>query len=284
MADITPVELVYDGEEVKDGSVPVDYMIDALVGFSSAYAKIARRTPGAEQEHRIRVVGLKSNSTHILVDIVEFTKAHPLAAGVLLKGGFDFAKGAYRVIKDITGVFKAKKHLEGKPFKDGNVVIKDSVIILLNETGAQLPITKEQLEYLRNALIDPDLDKMTAPLEDERIDKFEMKSGAESLAEASRKERPYFSTARKSITTTRDDVTLEGSLNSLTKDRRKGMFYTVSGKHIPYQFVGPDEQQLLDAFSHPGVVKARGKVSFDGNLEPIHMQIVAIFPEQPRIM
>jgi hypothetical protein len=27
MAERTPVELVYDGEQVKDGSVPVEYMI-----------------------------------------------------------------------------------------------------------------------------------------------------------------------------------------------------------------------------------------------------------------
>jgi hypothetical protein len=281
MPEITPVELVYEGEEVKDGSVPLEYMIDALVGFSGAYSKIARRTPGVDHEPQLRVVGLKPNSTHIFVDIIEFVKANPAASGVLVSGGSVLLGGAYKVIKDIAVVFTAKKELKGEPLKDSNIVIKGSQVYI--DQRSQLALTKEQLEYLRSALIDAEMDKMTAPLEDQKIEKFQLKNDQQPLAEASRKDRPYFASSRRAITTTRDDVTLEGSLNSLTKDKKRGTFYTLGGKHIPYQFLGSDEKQLLDAFTHPGIVKARGKVSFDGNLEPTQILIAEILLEQPRI-
>src|SRR5262249_3936350 len=193
---------------VKDGSVPAEYLIDALVGFSSAYSKIARRTEGANVAHRIRVVGLRAESTHILIDIIEFVKANPAAAGVLLSLGTLAAKGAYKVIQDIAAVFKSKKHLKGKPV-EGNIIFRDNNIYILNETRQEFKLTKEQLEYLRSGLIDPDLDKITAPLEDDKVDKFELKSNQESLAEANKSERPYFATTQKQIATTRDDVTLE---------------------------------------------------------------------------
>jgi hypothetical protein len=279
MAERTPVELVYDGEQVKDGSVPVEYMIDALVGFTSAYSKIARRTEGADLTHHIRVVGLRPNSTHILVDIVEWVKGNPAAATVLLSGGTGLVVGAYKVIKDIAAVFTGKKHLAGAPVHN-HFHIRDSNIYLVNELKQELPFTKQQLEYLQSGLIDADLDKLTAPLEDENVNKFELKSGTKPLAEANRSDRQYFSTSPKPVTTTRDDVWLEGTLNSLTKDKKRGTFYTLSGKHIPYQFVGIDEKQLLDAFTYPGVVRARGKVGFDSGLEPTQIQIVEIRPAQ----
>lgn len=281
MEDVTtPVELVYDGEAVKDGSVPAEYLIDALVGFSSAYSKIARRTEGANVAHRIRVVGLRAESTHILVDIIEFVKTNPAASTVLLTFGTLAAKGAYKVIQDIAAVIKSKKHLKGKPV-EGSIVFKDNNIYILNETKQEFQLTKEQLDYLRSGLIDSDVDKMTAPLEDVKVEKFQLKSKAESLVEADRTERPYFATAQNQVATTRDDVILEGSLNSLTKDKNRGTFYTVAGKHIPYQYVGQDEKALLSAFTHEGVVRAKGKVGFDGNLEPTKIEISEIVLEQP---
>jgi hypothetical protein len=42
MPDATQVELLYSGTEVEDGTVPVQDMVDALVGFSGAYSVIAR--------------------------------------------------------------------------------------------------------------------------------------------------------------------------------------------------------------------------------------------------
>jgi hypothetical protein len=281
MEDITtPVELIYDGEAVKDGSVPAEYLVDALVGFSSAYSKIARRTEGAGVTHRIRVVGLRPNSTHILVDIIEWVKVNPAAAGVLVSAVSLGASGAYKIIKDMGRVFTAKKHLKGEPVEN-RYIFKNNNIYIFNETKQELHLTKEQFEYLRSGLIDPDLDKLTAPLEDDKVEKFQLKSKNESLAEANKNERPYFATTHKQVATTRDDVTLEGSLNSLTKDKRRGTFYTVGGKHIPYQFVGQNEQALLNAFTHPGVVRAKGKVGFDGDLEPTKIEISDIVLEQP---
>jgi hypothetical protein len=282
MAETTPVELIYDGEEVRDGSVPVEYMIDALVGFSSAYGKLSRRAEGSDHTHFLRVVGMRADSTHILIDIIEWVKANPAAGGVLVTGGGLVMGGAYKVLTDIAAVFTGKKHLKGASPEE-RVVFKNNNIYIINQTNQELQLTKQQFEYLQSGLIDSDLDKLTAPLSDDKVDKFEIKSGKKSLACANKSDRPYFSTSRKTLTKTQDDVWLEGTLNSLTKDKRRGMFYTLSGKHISYQFVGPDEKQLLDAFTHPGVVRAKGRVSFDANLEPTQIQISEIVIEQQRI-
>jgi hypothetical protein len=78
-------------KQVKDESVPVEYMIDALVGFTSVYSKIPRRSQGAGLTLDIRIVGLRPNPTHILVDIIEWVKAKPAAATVSLAGGWGWS-------------------------------------------------------------------------------------------------------------------------------------------------------------------------------------------------
>jgi hypothetical protein len=130
------------------------------------------------------------------------------------------------------------------------------------------------LAYLDNGLLDSDVDKLTAPLENEKVDTFKLRKGEdEVLAEVERKERPYFVQEERAVTTTRDGIWLEGTLNSFAKDKNRGTFYTNTGKHIPYQFVGEDNQELLTAFAQNGSVRIHGKVSFDSDLTPIRVEI-----------
>ena len=77
MADeSTSIEL-YRGTEVEDGTMPVDDMVDALVGFSGVYAKIAHSQFSPEYGHRIRVVGLQRGSAQIVGDVVEWSGRIP---------------------------------------------------------------------------------------------------------------------------------------------------------------------------------------------------------------
>lgn len=269
MAEITPVELFYDGTELEDGTVPVEDMVDALVGFSGAYAKVARRYQTPESGHRLRVVGLKKGSAKILVEVIEWTAKNPAAAGVLATVGMGIAGGAYKVIKDIAGVIRGKKALHGESITNNSYTFINSNIIL---QGVEL--TKEQLEYLQSGELDPDLDRLTRPLDEGRpASEFALRSGKEELVKVTRDERAYFAQGDSSTTITRDDIWLEGTLNSHSKTSNRGMFYMITGKHIRYHYVGDDIQPLLRAYAHSGVVRALGRVTFDPNLEPISIEV-----------
>jgi len=77
------------------------------------------------------------------------------------------------VIERISEVAKAKKHIQNGKYSvnqtgDGNRSI------IINNLNVALPISKEALDLLQDGTIDPDLDKLTAPLRDEAIDGFEI--------------------------------------------------------------------------------------------------------------
>src|SRR5258705_7883679 len=114
MPDATKVELSYSGTEVEDGTVPVEDMVDALVGFSNAYDKIAKDEEPPDTGHRIRVVGVERGSARILVDVVEWITRNPAAAGVLATVGLGVTGGAYKILKDLAGVIMGKKALHGQ--------------------------------------------------------------------------------------------------------------------------------------------------------------------------
>jgi len=188
---------------------------------------------------------------------------------VLVTGGSLLATGAYKVIKDIAAVIWGKKGLKGQPVTTNSYTFNDQRIIL---QGVEL--TPEQLEYLQSGELDPDLDRITRPLEENRgANEFQLKTGDEELVKVTNEERAYFAHTESAITTTRDEVWLEGTLNSHSKRSNRGMFYTVAGKHIYYRYVGEDIRPLLRAYAYSGTVRVRGKVKFDSNLDPLSIEI-----------
>jgi hypothetical protein len=69
------------------------------------------------------------------------------------------------------------------------------------------------------------------------------------------------------------DIWMEGTLNSLSKTGYRGTFHTVSGKHIPYHYVGQDPASLLNAFPYRGLVRVLCKVRFDSDANPTGIEI-----------
>lgn len=235
----TSVELLYSGREVEDGTMPVDDMVDALVGFSGAYAKIARSQFSPDYGHRIRVVGLQRGSARIIVDVLEWVRQNPQAAGVLVTGMGLAGAGVWKTLEFLSGIFKAKTALEGKPLTNDSYVFVNSNLVI---GGIQL--NQAQIEFLKSGELDPDMDKMTAPLEEGRgIDEFELRAKEQELIKVTSKERPFFVHSETALTSTRDDVWLEGVLNSHSKKSNRGMFITLVGKHISYKYVGDDIKQ-----------------------------------------
>jgi hypothetical protein len=194
MPDAIQVELLYSGSEVEDGTVPVEDMVDALVGFSGAYDKIASQEQPPEVNHRLRVVGLQKGSAKILVDIVEWVVKNPApaavlvsAAGVAVTAASVGGAAAYKVLTEIAGVLSGKTALHGQPITN-NYTFNDNRIIL----PGGVEQTPRQFEYLRSGELDPYLDRMTRPLEEGRgVNEFRLKIGDEELVKVSATERPY---------------------------------------------------------------------------------------------
>jgi hypothetical protein len=280
MPDATHVELLYGGSEVEDGTVPVEDMVDALVGFSGAYDKIARNQQGSDIGHRIRVVGLQKGSAKIVVDVVEWVAKNPAAAGVLVTGASVVGAGAYKVLTDLAGVIRGKKALQGQSITNNYTVIDNRVRL------GGIDLTPEQFEYLQSGELDSDLDTLTAPLGKNRgIDQFELKAGDKELVKVSAEERPYLvqpknlfalpgvQRERVKVAKTEYGVGLDGTFKSHSKRSNSGRFQLLSGKTIRYRYRNSDLQPLLRAYASTGVVKVFGKVKFDPSGEPISIEI-----------
>jgi hypothetical protein len=278
MPDNAQVELQYGGPEVEDGTMPVEDMVDALVGFSGAYDKIARHQQSPDTGHRIRVLGLRKGSAKIVVDIVEWVAKNPAAAGVLVTGGSLIATGAYKVLTDLAGVIRGKKALRGQRITN-NYTFNDNRVIL--QGGVEL--TPEQFHYLQTGELDSDLDRLTAPLGRDRIDQFELKADDKELVSVSREERAYLARqgepvislpgVRPKVTKTEYGVRLEGAFRSHNKRTNTGKFELRSGEIIRYRYRNSDIQPLLRAYASTGIVRVFGTVKFGPNGEPISVDI-----------
>jgi hypothetical protein len=277
------VSLVYRGEAFEKGKVPVDDMVDALAGFSGAFAKVARLRFPPHTSHRIRIFGLRPGSAVIGIDIIEWVTKNPAAAGAFITGGGMVAGGIYKAINFIVGVIRGKKALEGQTITNNNYTVVNNGIIVGRDNNAPL-LTKQEFEVLKSGDLDPDIDRMTAPLNEGRGgDEFRIRAQRRDLIRVEARERPFLAQRDTSFTTTRDNVWLEGTLNSHSKRSNRGMFYTLSGKRIPYHYIGDDLKPLLDAYAHSGPVRVLGRVTFDSNLEPVSVEIYDVQPSQPTV-
>jgi hypothetical protein len=212
-SNITRIIATHPCKQRKDGP-------PSLVGFTGAYGKIATHGRRPDEGHRIRVVGLEPGSARILIDVVEWTSKNPAAAGVLVTGIGLIGGAAYKVVKDIAAVIWGKKALKGENITNNSYTFNDNCVIL---NGVEL--TPEQLEYLQSGDLDPDLDRMTRPLE-RGANEFKLRTRDEDLATVTADERPFFYSMETDVTMTRDDVWLEGTLNSHSK-RSTGECFTL---------------------------------------------------------
>jgi hypothetical protein len=218
---------------------------------------------------------VQKGSAKILVDVVEWVTKNPAAAGVLVTGAGLLATGAYKVLTDLAGVIKGKKALQGQPITNNSYTFNDNRIILQG-----VALTPQQFDYLQSGELDPDLERMTRPLEQGRgVNEFQLKTGDKELVKVTAEERPYFSHSESTVTT-QQVASLEGTLNSHSKRNNRGMFYTVDGRRIPYRYVGDELQPLLRGYAYNGVVKVFGNVKLDVNAEPISIEIRDIQLEQ----
>jgi hypothetical protein len=280
---VAQLQLVYDGPEVKDGTIRVEDMVDALIGFGRAYEKISELQNVPIRQH-LRVTGIRRNSADILISI--FGQTDPATA---LESAVSIGKYAAIIVGSIVSYIKYKKHLKGDK-KPKEVQINNSgTINVINADKVVMEVPKRDYELYSSGVLDSDLDHLTRPLREGFVDSVEFRDEGGKAIEGSRiesKEKAYFSHSSETVTTTKDDVVLEGEMKSLNKDSNSGLFHLTSGKKVRYKLAGKNPETLWRGFAYSGPVRVRCRVHLDSELSPTLLEIFhidrlqrALFPE-----
>ena len=278
MPESTEVTLRYAGPDVDDGSIGVDDLLSALNGFSSAFYRLAERE-SLDDKQRIKVNGISKSSANIHLAILDLAAAHPLvataASGVVVAAG---KKIVEIVIEKLAGVAKAKRHIQNSPYttaQDVEVHGDKNLIIVVNGNDAKLPVDRDVLEILQKGIIDSDLDKMASPLREDAVNSFEIRHGDKEAPDLhiAASEKSYFARARKEKTRTQE-LSLTGTMMSLSKNTNGGTFITDAGRRIRYKFTNEEKlAELYQSFSHLGLVVVRCTAKLDDNLDVIAIEI-----------
>jgi hypothetical protein len=276
----TQIELVYDGPEVQDGTLAVEDMISALVGFGRAYAKVNELFSGPEEKHKLRVTGLERNSADIIISVQMvpvLDSLLPHAQGILM--------GVGAVLGGIAAVIKAKR-VVGKE-KNPTINVTNNGVVIVNKNNTQVTLDKRAYNLYKSGLIDADLDQMTRPLVEGAIDLVELRDEHKKPIPDTRisaEERDIFRIKEESVTTTKDDVILVGELRSLNKNTNRGQFVMNDGKRVSYKFATKKPQALYKGFAYSGQVKVRCRAHFDANLDLSFIEIFGVEPLQKSLI
>ncbi len=264
------IRLRYTGTAVDDGTMPVSDVLEALAGFSGAYAKIASRQ-GADIRHELRLSAIETASFGLIV-----------CAWVALTGAAGsiqtvetLTRAAREVFSRVAAAIAFKKHVRREPYAV-NVNGNDNTVTVINFGGEPLSIPPDVLEILKEKLIDSDLAKIAAPLNGAEVNSVQLRAedgGAPAEEIIRSDERELFSLQN---VTTSQETQVRGALVSLNKENNRGTFRLDSGDRIRYHYVGEDPQQFHSDFAPRGFVRATGIVSFDESLRPISMEIKTV--------
>lgn len=270
---VAQLQLVYDGPEVKDGTLRIEDMVDALIGFGRAYDKIAD-LQNVPVKQNLRVTGIKRASADILISA--FSQMNPT---VTLSNVVEAGKYASAIITTIVGFIQFKKHMKGAKSKDVKINNTNGNVYVFNNSKVSLELSKRDYETYSSGLLDADLDHLTRPLQEGSVDTVEIRDGSGKAIEGSQitaQEREYFSNSSESSTSTKDDVALEGEMKSLNKDSNSGQFHLTSGKKVRYKLVGKNPHTFWKAFAYSGPVRVRCRVHLDSDLNPTLLEIFHI--------
>ena len=278
-------ELVYDGPNVASGTMSARYVAEVITGINRAFSIVASEHDLGDQ-YELRVRDVEHASFHLVLEAVAFSKANPGSASAMAAGAAvglnaitNVVSGAYRVVTDIGKLIYAKKQLKGRrvatiptEFADGEVQLSapDELVIL----------TKLQYELLLGQRIDRQLSQIVSPLEQNRIDSFEIKRAGQEIVSVAATQRDYFDYFEITEEKSREAYEIVGTLNSLTKTSLRGTFYTADGIHVPYRYTGGDINQLFRGFSSREPIRVHGRVKYGSDGIPTSVEIEDMEPLQ----
>lgn len=274
MEDSLKIRIKYHGQEVDDGTMPLDDVVTALQGFAGAYGKAANELLPSST-HELRISAIDEGSFELVVLAwVSVSQMRP--ALDTLRNLAEGAKYVFRIVKN---VIDAKKHVKSKAFE---IVQKgdNNTLVIINADGASLQIPPEALKLLQQKVLDGDLNKLTSPLSEGLIDRAQITASDDSEAletDISVNEKGFFGAEHLE---TSKEAEITGTLVSLNKESLRGTFRRTDGRKIPYRFTGPNATSFYAGFSFRGMVRVSGVAYFDENLNLTRLEIVKIVQMQ----
>ena len=170
-----------------------------------------------------------------------------------------FFTGADRIIGTVV---KLKKHVAGKPFTIGPIIL--TYVSVRNSNNVTIQVPPRDFAAFQEKLIDEDVAKIIRPLRKGKIDFAELKSPQANIDERILAEERDAFLAERTIVTTKEDW-IEGSLVSLNKETNSGTFRLMNGQGVPYHLVGDNPEEMYEDFAYKGAVRVYGKATFDEN-------------------
>lgn len=265
------IHLRYEGPDVADGTMSLQDIIPALQGFSGAYSKLAA-TDDPDFTHRVRISALRQGSADIVLEVWKSLgdNADQIMALSML------TSGVFLICEKLARVIQLKRHVQGRPYEES--ISANNSIVITNSENVTVEAPPSIHELFKSGKLNKDLDRITSPLVEGRIDAAEIEARSEDgnvLRERiTVEERPYFESVE--VTSTRE-TRLVGRLNSLTKTTNSGFMYLKGGKRVSYRYLGENHQQLYFIFgAHSGPVQVRCKARMNENLDVLSLDIFEI--------
>lgn len=279
MVETVRITLRYRGTDVDNGTMSVEDVAEALTGLSGAYGKVASHLD-PKSNHQLRLTGIDTHSFDLLVSASIAMSQH----GDLLGSIKTAVEGAKYVIGLVGDIVKAKKHTQGKPYSI-SVTGKNNTVVIVNADGAQLAVPLEVIDLVKSKLIDPDLRRISQPLEPARIDAADLvvEEGTPDAigTTITAPEKDYFDLEPGEATAKETEVV--GKLVSLNKERNRGTFRLRNNLSVPYRFIGENKEKFHEDFSFEGPVKAKVIAEFNQDLSVVHIDIREVEPLQARL-
>ena len=178
---------------------------------------------------------------------------------------------------------EAKRHVKKQPYTQSITANHSFVIANVDKLHLELP--KQDFEIFKSGDLDKDLDRLTSPLRENKIDAAEIEARLDNgdvvRERITAKERRYFETSDEVVTTTKE-ADLVVRLNSLTKSTNSGYLWLSDDTRVFYKYVGEDPKQLHAVFgTYSGPVRIRCTATVDENLKPVSVEISDIRRAQP---
>jgi hypothetical protein len=264
------IHLRYEGPDVEDGSMSLQDAVPVLQGFASAYGKLAA-VSDPSSTHRLRITAVRPGSVIFALDVWKFLDHN---AGVIQAGGV-LGAAAIGIVSRIIWLIRLKKHVKREPYRE-QIGPAHNTIIVSNSQNVTIEMPLEVYELFKAGTLDGDLNKITSPLAEGKIDAAEIEARAvdgtvlRERIEAS--ERQYFQTT-DTVTTTTKETWLTVRLNSVTKTTNRGFLFLLDGTRASYTYKGDNPVKLYALIAHDGPVRVRCVAYMDENLKPTSVDI-----------
>ena len=273
------IHLKYEGPDVENGTMDLQDVIPVLQGFSGAFSRLSgsrkRKVP-----YRIELSGIRNGSADIVLEIrqwlIDSSDTIVPLAGLTTIGMYV----AFPIVKRIIEVIRIKAHVGTD---EPNVkILAEKSIVVSDSTNVNISVSPEAYDVYKNGTIDEDLEQITRPLQEGRIDSAEFEVQGENQESFRQRitsdDRPHFEI--REVKTTTEETELVATLNSLTKSTNNGFLYLhgeKGKKRVTYHYKGDDHSKLYSIFGiHSGCVKIRCKAKLDEHLNVLSVDIYDI--------